>query len=145
MRVLDQLSNSLYLIDIGVPILAAMLSVYAKCVSRNDQHKSMSREDFAVGLDLATAALLILVISWGAEAERAPCQISNTDAASCATRAPWIVLAMGFAIWALSTLIRKCGWSAAGQLRVGRGVVGPIVAGVLMLLLAVAWRHGCHQ
>src|SRR5688572_26209965 len=107
MRVLDQLANPSYLIDVGVPLLAVMLSVYARCVSRNDQHKSISSEDFAVGLDLSIAALLILIVSCGADAERAMRLTPGIGVVSCATRFPWIVLAMAFAIWALSTFIRK--------------------------------------
>jgi hypothetical protein len=143
MGMFDRLFASHYGIDIGVPVLAAMLSVYAKCVSRNDQHKPMSRDDFAVGLDLAAAALLILVISWGAEVGRAPSQLSNGHVASCVMSAPWVVLAMALALWALSTLIRKCGWNARGELKVGWGVLAPIVVGAVILLFAVSWRQRC--
>jgi multisubunit Na+/H+ antiporter MnhC subunit len=134
-----------FLIDIGVPVLAVLLSVYAKCVSRNDQQKSISPEDFAVGLDLAIAALLIFIVSCGVEAERVARQVTTAESAGCSSDAPWIVFAMVLAIWALSTWIRKWGWHANGQLRTGCGVVGPIVVGVAMLLFAVTWQHRCDQ
>lgn len=145
MSLIDQLLRAAHLIDLGVPLLAVLLSVYAKCVSRNDQQKSICPEDFAVGLDLAIAALLIFIVSCGVEAERPAHDSTRTGPGGCESSAPWIVLAMVFAIWALSTLIRKWGWRSNGQLRTGRGVVGPIAVGVAMLLFAVTWRHGCDQ
>jgi hypothetical protein len=130
-----------YLLDIAVPMLAILLTIYTKCVARNDNLVPARREDFAVGLDLAILSVVSFVVSTTVNWRHAAQPGAGAEALEKVAGAPWIILAMMVAVWGLSTLVRKCGWDENGQLRWGWGVVVPNALGFGMLLFTVEWGH----
>ena len=116
------------MLDLLTPLLAVALTIYVKCVSRNDLQLFFRREDFAVGLEIAVVAVLTFAA--------AP---TSSAALQRATLTPWIILGMVLSIWATSACIRKYGWDTDGRLRVVRGILFPNIVGFGMLFGVVMW------
>ena len=116
------------MLDLLTPLLAVVLTIYVKCVSRSDLQFFFRREDFAVGLEIAVVAVLTFAA--------AP---TNNATLQRAAMTPWLVLGMVLAIWATSAWIRKYGWDADGRLRLVRGIVLPNLVGLGLLFGVVMW------
>ena len=57
---MDFLAGNLFL-HFFIPLIAVVLSIFLKYVSRNDNHKSFKKDDLAVGLDISVTALIIFI------------------------------------------------------------------------------------
>jgi len=44
-----------------VTLITTVFSVFVKSVSRNDSHRSLKNEDFAIGLELSVTALILFI------------------------------------------------------------------------------------
>jgi di/tricarboxylate transporter len=134
-----QLLGSQVFIQFLVPLIAALLSVFLRYVSRSDKHTAGRKEDWAFGFDLSLAALLFFIVDSAAAVERVvtyPTQQPNLDKLAST---PWVLLAMFLGLWGMSTVVRKAGWEDEGRLRVFGGIVLPNFFGILLLAFAISW------
>lgn len=128
------------------PILSIGLGVWVKYVSRNDRYAVFKKEDLAVGLELILSAWLIFIILTADRARSLvttlqATTVDSTKAAALSNKlamAGWINLALLLALWGISTLVRKLGWSSETELRPVLGIALPLVMGALALLAVMA-------
>jgi hypothetical protein len=126
----------------AVPLLAVLLGIYLKYVTRNDHHKSFVKEDLAFGLELAVTALILFMTASVGTAVSAKSATDTKVKQALEDKlmsVPWTLLAFVLLIWGTSTLIRKFGWKDEAQLRVAAGIVLPDLLGVAVLLFVVNW------
>ncbi|EJC6746747.1 hypothetical protein QTG64_004289 [Vibrio vulnificus] len=128
-----------YFLNFGVPLITAVLSVFIKCVTRNDNHTSFRKEDLAVGLDLSVTGVLIYITGSVQLARSVPVSDRTPDIVEKITIMPWILLAMMVGMWGVSTIVRKFGWASDQELTIICGMIVPNVFGLAILLLAVNW------
>jgi len=89
---MTSLLSSQYFQFFAIPIVAIILAVFVRIASRNDKYHIWRKEDFAVGIDIALAAILILVTtSLNTSTEKLPGAIV-------------ILLFSVFGLWMVSTL-----------------------------------------
>lgn len=107
-----------------VPVLSALLSVFLKVVSKNDQFGTFRKEDAAVGLEVALAAIITL-LTYSVHLAK----LSQGDLAGIremehrVLEYPWILLGLVFALWGVSTAVRKYGWKSQSEMTWGAGIV----------------------
>ena len=128
-----------YFLNFFVPLIAVGLSVFLKYVSRNDRHKAFSKEDLAVGLDLAVTALLIFITDSVFLARNISKPSPPQALIEKAMAIPWLSLIFLLGIWGISTLVRKLGWQEEGKLKIFWGIVVPNFFGILVLIFVVNW------
>lgn len=125
---------------LAVPVLSALLSVFVKAVSRNDKFGMFRKEDAAVGLEVALAAIITL-LTYSVHLAK----LSRGDLAAMRElerrmlEYPWILLGLVFSLWGVSTAVRKLGWKSQVEMTLGAGVVLPLVYGIASLIIVVAW------
>lgn len=125
-------------LTIGVALLAPAIGIFLRYVTRNDRHRSVTRNDWAVGLDIMVAATIILITNAinnfsklnQPDTDPGPRVALNDDFAV----GLWSVLAMVLIAWGTSTIIRKVGWDNEQAMNLIWGILLPNVAGVIMLL-----------
>lgn len=127
-----------------VPLAAVVLSIFVKKVSQNDKYSTFSKEDFAVGLELALTALLLFIGYSVSLAQRISGRVSGSDSLpdnldERFVLIPWIVLVFVFGLWAMSTLVRKFGWRSRDEMNWACGVILPLIWGLLTLVFVVLW------
>jgi hypothetical protein len=153
------LSNPLFRYA-AFPIGSALLGVYVKYVTRNDQYAKFRKEDLAVGLELILTALLLFVAATTDQAialrtrnqelaaviasqpsdltQIAKLQTETQAISQRLGRSGWTVLGFIFLLWGGSTLVRKWGWRSSDDLHPVRGIAMPLAAGILALFAAMA-------
>jgi hypothetical protein len=141
------------------PVGSAVLGIYVKYVSRNDQFSKFRKEDIAVGLELLRTACLMyvvlttdrvialartnealadtLVASPIDSAKAAILQSQAQALTNCITMAGWYTAGMFVALWGASTLIRKFGWKSETEMNAVFGVTTPLVLGIIGLALVM--------
>jgi hypothetical protein len=129
-----------------LPLMAAALGVFVKMVSRNDTHASFAKEDVAVGLDLALTAMVTLLI-YSIKLARMVVDAPKDPAVSADLQRrmieyPWLVAALVFGLWGVSTVVRKLGWEERDKLRWGAGIIFPLLYGFVSLVAVVSWIGG---
>lgn len=122
-----------------VPLITVGLSVFLKFVTRNDQHVSFQKEDFAFGIDLSITALLIFIVSSAGLVQQSIVPGVSESVIIKVNTIPWILLSVFLGIWAVSTIVRKLGWEGDGKLHVFWGISVPDIFGILVLLFVVNW------
>jgi len=135
---MDLLANK-YFLQFAVPLIAIILSVFLRFVTRSDFHAPFRKEDLAVGFDLAITALLLLVTSSAALAKELLRDPTNQVYFNKSISIPWLILSYVLGIWAVSTLVRKYGWEGDGRLKPFWGICAPGVFGLILLLITVNW------
>lgn len=128
-----------FFIQFIVPLITVSLSVFLKFVTRNDQHISFQKEDFAFGIDLSITALLIFVVSSSTLVQKSTASGATQALADKVNAIPWILLSIFAGIWAVSTIVRKLGWEGDGKLHIIWGISVPNVFGIIVLLFVVNW------
>ena len=59
-KMIELLSNK-YFQFLVIPLLTIFLVVFVKYVSKKDQYSKLKKEDFAIGLEIMIASILLLV------------------------------------------------------------------------------------
>lgn len=129
-----------YFLHFTVPLISVIISIFVKYVTKNDNYARFRKEDLAIGLELASIALIILVTDCAAAAaiivqQSAP----NISLNHKILTGPWIILLFAFGIWGISTIVRKKGWEDQDNLRLFWGILLPDLYGLLTLLFVVNW------
>jgi len=137
---MESIFQSIYFLYFVIPLVAVVLSVFLKMVSRNDRYVFFKKEDLAIGLELSLASLIIYLtycttIASNIAKNSNP-QVSDTMKGKL-MEAPWIILAMVVGMWGVSTIIRKVGWKSENEMSWFWGVILPFVYGVICLYIAV--------
>ncbi|EME0096352.1 hypothetical protein VXI05_004452 [Vibrio parahaemolyticus] len=128
-----------YFLNFGVPLLTAILSVFVRCVTRNDNHTAFQKEDLAVGFDLSVTGILVYITGSAQLMRNIPVSDRSPEIVDKITTIPWILLAMVVSVWAMSTIVRKFGWKEDQKLTNICGIAIPNLFGLFILLLAVNW------
>src|SRR4051812_232206 len=107
-----------------VPLATVSLAVFVKTVSKNDKYSKFAKEDVAVGLQIAVGAVIAFTANAVALAQRMAL-IANKDSTEFIGvqqqffQIPWIILALTFGLWAISTIVRKLGWQSDSEMTLG--------------------------
>jgi hypothetical protein len=154
---LDRFLSSYLFRYLVFPIVSALVGIYVKFVTRNDQYRTFTKEDIAIGLDLMlTAFLLFLALTSDqslaltavhhdmmAASKGHPDQFQKLQAQADAithflTKSGWIIFLMCLGLWSASTFIRKWGWQSETELHPILGIAVPIVFGVVFLIAVMS-------
>ena len=122
-----------------VTLITTVFSVFVKSVSRNDSHRSLKNEDFAIGLELSVTALILFIADSVAYTQKILLTESTLSAEYKIIVIPWIIFLFIFGIWIISTLIRKKGWESENKLKIIPGIIIPNLFGFLALIFVVYW------
>lgn len=142
------------------PIGSAMLGVYVKYTSRNDQYSKFKKEDIAVGLELVLTACLMFVLITTDRAVKliktneslssilssmppnitaatelqAKAQLLSSQIASSG----WFITLMFLGLWSLSTVVRKYGWKSETEMNPILGIALPLSFGIFAIIVVMA-------
>ncbi|WP_456314157.1 hypothetical protein [Pseudomonas shirazensis] len=127
--------------DFAIPLLSVFLTIAIKVVSRKDSFMEATKEDFAIGFDLAVTSLILLV----SFASRIAIEINlenNSNATEYKLKlglVPWLLFFFTLGLWALSTIVRRFGWEQNQNkvLKMWWGVIFPNILGLGALLFIV--------
>jgi hypothetical protein len=127
--------------DIGVTLLSMGISVFAKIQSRNDKYGSTSWSDYAVGIDLAVSALILLVVK-SLDHYVDLNRIGTSDQRILKTAHLLAVslsclFALTILTWLFSAFIRRWGWKNKNKLYKWSGVTLPNFIGGSILACIV--------
>lgn len=155
-----------YFKDLGVPIITVVVTIFVKIISKNDTvgAKFLTKQDFAIGLDLCITSVIIFITSmvdltaktFNSQAMQR-LQNINVDSVSSESiqeiyrisltmqafqekllLAWWVFGALVVGILSISTFVRKYGWESAEALN-WKGIILPNIFGILVLFGTVAW------
>ena len=152
------LSNPLFLYFI-FPIISAVLGIYVKYVTRNDQYAKFEKEDLAVGLDLIRTACLMFVLLTTEKAillldinkktndilslksidleQVSSLQSQAQELTQKISSVGWKVALFFMLLWAISTIVRKWGWKSDTELKPLIGIAIPLSVGILSLVVVM--------
>jgi len=129
-----------------VPLFAVGFSVFLKTVSRNDQYTAFKKEDLAIGLEIAVAALIIYITYCVTMADQIVSLINSGlnpgllgSLKGKFLVVPWVLTAFVLGIWGMSTLVRRLGWKDQDSLNIFFGIVLPFIYGLLCLIFVINW------
>jgi hypothetical protein len=124
-----------------VTLLTTGFSIFVKSVSRADKQKALTKEDFAVGLELSVTALILFITDSVTYTKNLLLHQGGFQAEPKIIAMPWIIFAFFIGIWSISTLIRRKGWTTSGQDELNwiSGIIIPNVFGLLSLIFVVNW------
>jgi hypothetical protein len=129
-----------------LPLLVVLVGVFIRVTTRSDHHPAVARADLAVGLDVALSATVAFAVHTVVLAQRVAAgvvgEFESTRVPEQLISAPWVLLALVFGMWAVSTVVRKFGWRAAGEPTWACGVVLPLVFGMLSLGWVASFVEG---
>lgn len=124
---------------IGVTIVSALIGVFVKYVSRNDNHDTFVKEDLAIGLDLFVTSLIILITSmvdkFGKLLESGTEESIKNELQDSLQSLPWLVLILVIGLWGTSTVVRKIGWDTKDSLNIKWGIIFPNAIGITALII----------
>ena len=131
--------GSPYFLHFIVPLITVIVSIFIKYVTRNDAHKAFKKEDLAVGLDVAATALVIYITDVvGAAVILTKSAVTSIPSDHKIIDAPWVIPFILLGVWGVSTVVRKNGWVADGELSKFWGIVFPNIFGLLVLFYVVS-------
>jgi hypothetical protein len=127
-----------------VPLVTAALSVFLKKASKNDRFAIPRKEDFAVGLELALAAMIGFVAYSVSVAQRlinagTPLPQEFLPLQSRFMSSHWLILVFGFGLWAISHMVRKFGWKNETEMKWFFGIIIPFFYGLFTLIIVITW------
>lgn len=117
--------SSPYFQFIAIPIAAIILAVFVKIVSRNDKFHISRKEDYAVGMEIAIAAILILGTN------------SLNTSATLPAGASVVLLLSILGLWIVSTIVRKYGWKNKDDMNWWAGIIFPYLYGLAILFITI--------
>jgi hypothetical protein len=134
------LANSCFK-DFAIPLISVFLTIAIKVVSRKDTFMEATKDDFAIGFDLAVTALILLV-SYASKIAVDVHANTSTNIEAYKKKlefVPWLLFFFTLGLWALSTLVRRFGWEQGANktLKTSWGVVIPDIIGMSALLFIV--------
>lgn len=137
---IELLSNTYFKFFV-IPLVTTLLAVFVKIVSRNDKFSAVKKEDFAIGLEIAITAILLLISDTLKYATKLQSTPSNEQilANDKLISVPWILLVFIIGLWGISTLIRKMGWKTEDDMHWWWGIIFPNIFGLLSLIFVVSW------
>ncbi|MCB2210480.1 hypothetical protein KQI52_00040 [bacterium] len=145
---MDQVNGSIllkpWLVQLALPLITIVLSVFLRVVTRNDIHKTLRAEDFAVGFEVIIASVIIYIV--GSVNMATKCILSTNEndkmvLAGKIVNMPWLLLAYFFFLWGLSTIVRKFGWKDEDELKPFIGIILPDFLGIGLLIFTVNWVY----
>lgn len=127
--------------DFFIPLVSVFLTIAVKVVSRKDSFMETTRDDFAIGFDLAVTSLILLVLY----ASRIAVEVNENISPKISVYklkleyVPWLLCCFIFGLWALSTIVRRFGWeqNQTKVLKMWWGVMFPNILGLTALLFIV--------
>ena len=152
------LSSPIFLYGV-FPLGSAVLGIGVKYATRNDQFSKFRKEDVAIGLELMmTAALMFVLLTSDRAAtlvslndqiakaltmtplppETAVLQLEARELTDFMTTSGWLIAAMVFGLWSVSTIVRKWGWRSETEMTPAVGIALPLALGVLSLMVVAA-------
>lgn len=140
---MNYLINSPSFQIIGVTIISAIIGIFVKWTSRNDQHGTFKKDDLAIGLELCVTSLILLITDTVNDYNRY--NASETQEQFKLTilnnlqNTPWLILLSFVVLWGTSTIIRKLGWNSANDLNRTWGLWFPNIIGLIFLVLTFSW------
>lgn len=137
---IELLSNKYFQFFV-IPLLTTLLAVFVKIVSRNDRFSTVKKEDFAIGMEIAITAILLLISDTLKYASiiNASTLANQALANNKLLTVPWILLIFFIGLWGISTLIRKMGWKSEDDMHLWWGIAFPNLFGLLSLIFVVNW------
>lgn len=137
---IEILSNSYFKFFV-IPLVTTLLAVFVKIVSRNDKFSSVKKEDFAIGLEIAITAILLLIsytLNYASDLKQSTSPIPTLDNSKLVS-VPWILLMFFIGLWGISTLVRKMGWKSEEDMHWWWGIILPNLFGLISLIFVVNW------
>lgn len=137
---LELLSNKYFQFFV-IPLMTTLLAVFVKIVSRNDKFSTVKKEDFAIGLEIAITAILLLTsdtLKYASSVTKATENLHPLNNDKLLT-VPWILLVFFIGLWGISTLIRKMGWESETEMNWWWGIILPNLFGLISLIFVVNW------
>jgi hypothetical protein len=120
------LKSELFL-AVGTTLISLAAGVFVRAVSRKDQHKFWVREDFAVGIDLFIASVIVLVTRSISNLSKldlhGPEAMGRVRDVYAENMSALLTTVLGG--WIVSTIIRRKGWEAEHKLKMGWGILVP--------------------
>jgi hypothetical protein len=137
---IELLSNKYFQFFV-IPLLTTLLTVFVKIVSRNDRFSSVKKEDFAIGMEIAITAILLLTSDTLKYASSINKELNNIQSLSYnkLLTVPWILIVFFIGLWGISTLIRKLGWKSEDDMHWWWGIILPNIFGLISLIFVVNW------
>lgn len=138
---------------IGVPLFSAALGIWIRSEMRHPKKQKITKEDVAVGIDLIQASFISFLMLATDKALRLYDQIltAHSDAGldadlsrfltSSALRLTFLLLLL----FGMSSFVRRTGWKNEDEIKLIRGILVPIGAGVLCLYAVVGAAGGAVQ
>lgn len=137
-----------------LPLFTVALNVFIKIVSRNEKCPIFQKDDIAVGLEVATSALIILLtycvtIASQITLHLPPGLLSELQEKMVA--APYRIIFLILGLWGTSTIVRFFGWKIKKvsssifddyieiELKWFIGIILPFIYGILSLFFVINW------
>jgi len=141
-KMIELLSNK-YFQFLVIPLLTIFLAVFVKYVSKKDEYSRLRKEDFAIGLEISIAAIVLLI----SNTLKYMSSISLSNGVQLMDSnnllvLPWVILFIVVGLWGISTLIRKKGWKNEDEMTWLCGIILPNIFGLSVLILVVNWISG---
>ena len=120
--------------------MASALAIFIKWSSRNDRLARFTKEDCAIGLELAVTGIFALIVAVPLMASTPP-QLADSSERPEDLVAVTLLLVFVFTIglWVVSTIVRKIGWISAHTLRWFPGLIVPLIYGLAVMLITTLW------
>lgn len=130
---------------VGVPLFSAALSIWIKTEMRHPQRMKITKEDLAVGIDLIQTSFISFLALATDKALRLYDQVLtlrsdpllSANLAKFLTSSAVRLTALLLLLFGISSFVRRTGWRNQDDIKVWRGIVIPIVAGVLCLYAVI--------
>jgi len=128
-----------------IPIIGTIFIIFVKVASKTDiDIRTIKREDFAVGFDLAIAAITYFAVETAkllADLAKKHGMSEQTQNADMYMNV-WILFGLFMSLWFISTIVRLFGWDSNRNLKIWIGIVIPNIYGTICLIIVVGLIGG---
>lgn len=140
LNIIDLFSNNLFQLII-LPAFILGLSFYFKIHSQNDKTFKIKREDFALGIEICIAALASL-FTFSVSLIQKYFSFNNipeyqSRVFNQITSNLIFLLALTIGTFFISSFIRWFGWDSQGKLKIFKGIIIPLIAGLSVFVFVV--------
>lgn len=131
----------------AIPFITTFLATYSNIISRKDTDLGVRNEDWAIGFELiSTSMLIILVYSFTVAISNPASGVEESSITALETRLSstgWLLFAYFWINSFVTTYVRIFGWktSSAGNatLDTVKGVIVPNIIGIACLIYSISW------